>query len=74
MFEYGHDHPSVCALSLLPIYDAVARVKTGSHWQTDVIAGAALGTLTGYLASRRADPFILGILPHGMTVGIHKRF
>lgn len=74
IFEHGHDHPAVYALTLLPIYDAIARVKTGGHWQTDVIAGAALGTLTGYLADRRADPFILRILPHGMTVGIHKHF
>lgn len=74
MFEYGHDHPTVYALTLLPVYDAIARVKTRSHWQTDVIASAALGTLTGYLAYRRDNPFILSVLPHGITVGIHKQF
>jgi len=74
IFEYGHDHPAVYGLALLPVYDAIARVKAQAHWQTDVIAGAALGTLTGYLADRRENSFILSILPHGLTVGIQKRF
>ena len=74
IFEYGHDHPAVYGLTLLPVYDAMARVKVGGHWQTDVIAGAALGTLTGYIAYRRENPFILSILPHSITVGIHKQF
>jgi undecaprenyl-diphosphatase len=74
IFDYGHDHPGVYALTLLPVYDAIARVKAGGHWQTDVIAGAALGTLTGYIAYRRENPFILSILPHSITVGIHKQF
>lgn len=30
---YGHDHPTVYALELLPLYDAVARVRTRGHWQ-----------------------------------------
>ena len=74
MFEYGHDYPAVYALALLPVYDAIARVKTQSHWQTDVLAGAALGTLSGYLAHQRDNPFILGIMPHGITIGIRKEF
>ena len=59
MFEYGHDHPGVYALALLPAYDAIARVKSQAHWQTDVIAAVGLGTLTGYLAHERESPFIL---------------
>jgi len=74
MLEYGHDHPAVYALALLPAYDAIARVKSQAHWQTDVLASMALGTLTGYLAHRRENPFVLSVLPHGFTVGIHKRF
>ena len=74
IFEYGCDHPTVYALTLLPVYDAIARVKAGGHWQTDVIAGAALGTLTGYIAHRRENPFILSVLPHSITIGIHKQF
>jgi undecaprenyl-diphosphatase len=74
MFEYGHDHPAVYALGLLPAYDAIARVKSRAHWQTDVLASVALGSLTGYLAHRRDNPFILGVLPQGFMVGVHARF
>ncbi|HYR35784.1 MAG TPA: phosphatase PAP2 family protein [Burkholderiales bacterium] len=74
VLEYGHDHPAVYALELLPLYDAIARVKVGAHWQTDVLAGWALGTATGYLAQRRESPFILGVLPHGFSVGLKKQF
>ena len=74
MFEYGRDHPAVYALALLPAYDAIARVKSQAHWQTDVLASVALGTLTGYYAHSRDSPLILGVLPGGFTVGIHKQF
>ena len=74
VFEYGADHPGVYALELLPVYDAIARVKVQAHWQTDVLAGFALGTLTGYYAHSRDSPLILGVLPKGFTVGIHKQF
>ena len=74
VLEYGHDHPSVYALELLPAYDAIARVKVGEHWQTDVLAGWALGTATGYLAHERNSPFILGLLPHGFSVGFKSQF
>ena len=47
VLEYGHDYPGVYALELLPVYDAIARVKVQAHWQTDVMARFALGTLTG---------------------------
>ena len=74
MFEYGREQPAVYALALLPAYDAVARVKVHGHWQTDVLASLALGTTTGYLAHARESPFILGLLPHGFMVGLHKQF
>jgi len=74
VLEYGHDYPGVYALELLPIYDAIARVKVQAHWQTDVLAGFALGTLTGYYAHSRDSPLILGVLPKGFSVGIRKSF
>ena len=74
VLEYGHDHPAVYALELLAGYDAIARVKTRGHWQTDVLAGFAIGTGAGYLAHRRESPFILGVLPGGFAVGLKKRF
>jgi hypothetical protein len=62
------------ALELLPIYDGIARMKVQAHWQTDVLAGFALGGLTGYYAHNRDSPFILSVLPHGFTVGVRKQF
>ena len=74
VLEYRHDDPSIYALELLPVYDGIARMKVWGHWQTDVLAGFALGSLTGYYAHNRDSPIILGILPHGFTIGLHKRF
>lgn len=70
--NYGNSDPWVWALEILPAYDAVARVKNGAHWQTDVIAGWALGTGFGYVAARNESPFFLSILPHSFMVGLHS--
>ncbi|MDB5759648.1 MAG: phosphatase family protein [Burkholderia sp.] len=74
VLEYGPEHPSVYALELLPLYDAMARMKSQAHWQTDVLAGWALGTAVGYYAHSRSQPFTVMVLPHGLTVGWHKQF
>jgi membrane-associated phospholipid phosphatase len=75
VLEYGHDHPAVYALELLPLYDAIARVKVQAHWQTDVLAGFALGTGTAWLIHANPNsPFILKVMPHGIYVGIGKNF
>jgi len=74
VFEYAHDHPAVYALELLPLYDAIARVKVHAHWQTDVLAGFALGTGTAYFAHTRESPIILGVLPHGFMLGLKVKF
>lgn len=74
MVNYGPDHPAVYALALLPAYDAVARLKVRGHWQTDVLAGAALGTGIGIWATRTHSPIILGWLPGGFQVGWVHRF
>ena len=74
VLEYGHDQPMVYGLYALPVYDAIARVKIGGHWQTDVLAGFALGTAAGYLAHRQDSPFLLHALPGGFEVGFRKRF
>ena len=47
VLEYGSERPSVYLLELLPVYDAIARVKVHGHWQSDVLAGFALGTGVG---------------------------
>jgi undecaprenyl-diphosphatase len=75
MLEYGHDHPAVYALAILPVYDAIARVKVQAHWQSDVLAGLALGTGTAWLVHRSANsPFILQVMPHAIYVGLKKQF
>lgn len=74
ILEYLKDDPAVYALALLPAYDAVARMKVWGHWQSDVLAGAVVGAASGYWAHRRKSPFVLGLLPDGVAVGLHKRF
>ena len=72
--NYAADNPWVWALELLPAYDAIARVKSGAHWQTDVIAGWALGSAFGYWSAKRNSPLFLQVMPHGIAVGLHTQF
>jgi undecaprenyl-diphosphatase len=74
VLEYGREYPAVYALELLPVYDAIARVKSWGHWQSDVIAGFALGTTVGYFMHEREMPLTLSVLPHGFAVGLSKRW
>lgn len=74
MVTYGHDHPAVYLLALLPAYDAVARVKTHGHWQSDVLVGAAIGAGVGIWASKRQSPWIISLLPGGFQVGFVHHF
>jgi len=72
--EYHKQYPWVWALEALPAYDALARMKTHGHWQTDVLAAWAIGTAWGLYAHYEPNPLILGIMPHGIMVGIHVDF
>lgn len=72
--DYSKEHPWVWALEALPVYDAVARLKSQAHWQSDVIAGFALGSGVGYWAAHRDIPLSVQILPKGLSVGFYKRF
>ncbi|MEO7063214.1 MAG: phosphatase PAP2 family protein [Dokdonella sp.] len=74
ILTYGSEHPAVYALALLPIYDAIARVKVHGHWQSDVLVGAAVGFGAGWYSVHRESPLILSALPGGFMVGIHKSF
>jgi membrane-associated phospholipid phosphatase len=74
MFQYVHDEPSVAALAVLPLYEMVARVKAQQHWQTDVLAGAALGLGIGAYEFHRNNPFIFTLLPGGAYVGFRRSF
>jgi PAP2 superfamily len=72
--DYSKEHPWVWALEILPVWDAYARLRSQAHWQTDVIAGWALGTGVGYWSTTRATPLAVQILPGGLSVGFSKRF
>ena len=74
VLEYRHDSPSIYVLELLPAYDMVARVKVRGHWQSDVLAGFALGTAAGVYTHSRTQLLILTALPQGFMVGLRKRF
>lgn len=75
VLEYGPDHPFAYALEALPIYDGIARMKVQAHWQSDVIAGYAIGTTAGWLMHRNTNmPYLLSIMPHGIYIGIGKSF
>ena len=74
VLEYGPEHPAVYLLELLPLYDAVARVKARAHWQSDVLAGFVLGTAVGFYAHERRVSIFVEVLPHGVSVGWRTRF
>jgi membrane-associated phospholipid phosphatase len=72
--NYARQDPWIWSLEILPVYDAFARLKSQAHWQSDVIAGWALGTAVGYWTTTRATPISVQILPRGLSVGYYKRF
>ena len=74
VLEYAGDNPAVYALLLLPLYTGVTRVKNQAHWQTDVLAGWAVGGLSGWYAHSRDVPILIEILPHGFRVGLKTSF
>jgi len=74
MLEYGRDNPAAYALVLLPLYVGAGRIKNQAHWQTDVLAGWAVGGLSGWYAHSRDVPILIELLPHGVAIGLKKQF
>jgi len=72
--DYAPEHPWVWALEILPIYDGIARLKSQAHWQSDVLIGWIVGSSFGYLSTTYKTPFVVRVLPRGLTIGIDKRF
>jgi hypothetical protein len=72
--NYARENPWIWGLEVLPVYDALARLKSQAHWQTDVIAGWALGTGIGYWTTTWKTPLTVRLLPGGLSVGLSKRF
>ena len=74
VLEYRHDYPAIYALEAVPLYIGIARLKVQAHWQSDVLVGFAIGTMWGWFAHRREQPFVLNLLPDGFEIGLRKRF
>jgi membrane-associated phospholipid phosphatase len=74
VLEYASDYPATYALLVLPLYVGAARIKNQAHWQTDVLAGWAVGGLSGWYAHSREIPFMIELLPHGFQVGYKTQF
>jgi undecaprenyl-diphosphatase len=72
--EYAREYPAVWGLAALPVYVGVARMKSQAHWQTDVLAGVALGACIGYYEYTRKSAWMVTVLPRGITVGMRKQF
>jgi PAP2 superfamily len=72
--NYAPEHPWIWALEVLPLYDAIARMKSQAHWQSDVLVGWVIGSSFGYLSTTYKTPLVVRILPRGMTIGISKHF
>lgn len=74
VLEYGGDYPAAYALLLLPLYVGMGRIKNQAHWQTDALAGWAVGGLSGWYAHSRDVPITIELLPHGFAVGYRREF
>ena len=74
VLEYGSEYPAAYALLLLPAYVGAGRIKNQAHWQTDVLAGWAIGGLSGWFAHSRDVPITIQLLPHGFEVGYKAQF
>jgi membrane-associated phospholipid phosphatase len=72
--EYGRENPETYGMLLLPLYVGVSWIKKQAHWQSDVIAGWAIGGLAGWYAHSRKSPIFLELLPDGFAVGYKVRF
>ncbi|MBI5893630.1 MAG: phosphatase PAP2 family protein [Deltaproteobacteria bacterium] len=74
ILEYRDDRPWVYILAIIPLYEAIGRVNAQAHWQTDVLAGAAIGVAAGYYEQKISSPLIFYVLPEGVYMGLKYRF
>jgi len=72
--NYARSDPWIWALEALPLYTGIARLKNRVHWQSDVIAGWALGSGVGYWSTRREIPISVQLLPRGLTFGVYVHY
>ena len=73
ILEYHKTNPWVWSLAFFPIHQMVGRVKYQAHWTSDVIVGAFVGVLSGYVA-HKSSPLLLSLSDDATFVGIRHRF
>jgi undecaprenyl-diphosphatase len=73
ILEYHKTNPLVWSLVFFPIHQMVGRVKYQAHWTSDVIVGAMVGVLSGYIAHNNS-PLLLSLSDDKKFVGIRHRF
>ncbi len=74
VLEYQEDYPLIHLLWALPIYQMGGRVKAQAHWQSDVVAAALVGFLSGYWAHSRDTSLLLYFNKGNTFVGLKYRF
>lgn len=74
VIEYAEEYPVAYGALPLPLYVGAGRIKNQQHWQTDVLAGWAVGGLSGWFAHSLETPLLIQILPHGFEVGLKVQF
>lgn len=74
VLEYGNDYPAVYGLLALPLYVGIGRIKNQQHWQSDVLAGWAIGGLSAWFAHSLDTPLTIQVLPQGFAVGLKTQF
>jgi undecaprenyl-diphosphatase len=74
VLEYQDDYPLMHLLWALPIHQMGGRIKAQAHWQSDVLVGAAVGFLSGYLEHIQDTPFIVRVTDQGYFFGIKHAF
>jgi len=53
----------------------IARMKLQAHFQSDVLMGFCIGTGAGVIMHANPDtPYVLRVMPHGIYVGLSRRF
>jgi membrane-associated phospholipid phosphatase len=72
ILEYGSEYPATYALMLLPLYVGMGRIKNQAHWQTDILAGWAVGGASGWYAHSLDVPIMIELLPHGIAIGYRR--
>jgi undecaprenyl-diphosphatase len=74
VLEYQEEYPLVHLLWALPAHQMIGRVKSQAHWQSDVLAGFALGVVSGLVAHHNDTPLLFSITPEALQVGFKHKF